>query len=266
MKLNVGRALGEVSEALRRSSGLYLTVALAFNVVPGLLNSLSMPVPQAPGQASALPMLLLTAVLVLAIMGWVAIQRLALLGERVGEAVSRAPLSTARMFGLLLLLAIPASFAIAPFIPAYTSGTPELQAGASSAILMILLILLLPLSRLILTLPILATGSGGVFASIRRSWQLTRGNMWKLYGIVLLAFLLIGLVTYAAEAALGSVLLLLLGQPQPWSVSALLISLSVQLAQLTVTLPLTILIARLYAQAVGAKPTISVPDAGFRED
>lgn len=265
MKLNVGRALGEVSEALRRSSGLYLTVALAFNVIPSLLNSLSMPVPQAPGQASALPMLLLTLVVILAIAGWIAIQRLALLGERVGEAVSRAPLPTARMFGLLLLLAIPASFVIAPFISAYTSGTPEMQAGASSAILMMLIVLLFPLSRLILTLPIIATESGGVFSSIRRSWLLTRGNTWKLYGIVLLALLLVGLVTFAAQAALGSVLLLLLGQPEPWSVSALLISLLVQLAQLTVTLPLTILIARLYAQAVGAEPTVGVPHAGHGE-
>jgi hypothetical protein len=262
MKLDVGRALGEVKQALRQSVGLYLTVALAFNVVPSLLNSLAMPVPPAEGQASAMPFLLLTAVLLLMIAGWVAIQRLSLLGERVGDAVGRAPLPTARMFGLLLLLAIPAAILISPFVPAFQSGAPEVQGAAATAILLILIILLFPMVRLLLTLPIIATEESGVLRAIKRSWRLTRGSTWKLYGLVLLAFFLIGLVTFAAQRALGSVLLLLLGQPEPWSVSALLISLSVQLAQLTVTLPLTILIARLYAQAVEGERVIGVPDAG----
>jgi hypothetical protein len=262
MKLNVGLALGEVKQALRRSIGLYLTVALAFNVVPSLLQSLAMPVPPTPGQSSALPFFLLTAVVLLMIVGWIAIQRLSLLGERVGDAVGRSPVPTARMFGLLLLLAIPAAFLISPFIGAYQSGTPELQGAASTAILLILIILLFPLVRLILTLPIIATEESGVLHAIKRSWRLTRGNTWKLYGLVLLALFLTGLVTVAAQRALGSVLLLLLGQPEPWSVSALLLSLSVQLAQLTVTLPLTILIARLYAQAVEGERVVGVPDAG----
>jgi hypothetical protein len=261
MKLNVGRALGEVGQAMRQSSGLYLTVALAFNVLPSLLTSLAMPTPPS-GQGSPMQMLLLTAVVLLAIAGWVAVQRLSLLGERVGEAVGRSPLPTLRLFGLILLLLIPTAFLMAPFIPSYTSGTPEVQGAAASAIMLILIILLFPLARLILALPIIAAEGGSVLGAIRRSWRLTRRNTWKLYGLIILFLFLLGLITVAAQKALGSVLLLLLGQPEPWSVSALLISLSVQLAQLTVTLPFTILIARLFAQAVEGETMVSVPDAG----
>lgn len=232
---------------MRQSGGLYLTVALAFNVLPSLLTSVAMPVPPSSGQGSPLQMLLLTLVVLLGIAGWVAVQRLSLLGERVGEAVGRSPLPTLRLFGLILLLLIPTAFLVSPFIPAYTSGTPQLQAGAATAMLLILIILLFPLSRLILALPIIAAEGGSVLGAIRRSWRLTRRNTWKLYGLALLFLFLLGLITLVAQQALGSVLLLLLGQPEPWSVSALLISLSVQLAQLIVTLPFTILIARLFS-------------------
>lgn len=254
--------MGEVAQAMRQSGGLYLTIALAFNVLPTVLTGLAMPTPPIEGQGSVVQMMLLTVVVLLGMAGWVAIQRLSLLGERVGEAVARAPLPTARLFGLVLLLLIPVAVLISPFIPTYQAGASDEQAAAATAIMLILLIAMFPLMRLLLALPVLAVERSGVFASIRRSWRLTRGNMFKLFGLALLFLVALGLITQAAQAAIGSVVLLTLGRPEPWSVSALLMSLLVQLAQLVVTLPFTILIARLYAQAVEREANVSVPHAG----
>ena len=263
MKLHLGRALEEVGRAMRQSAGLYLTVALAFGVLPTLVSSLALPNPQtAATQAPLVQFLLLTIVILLGIVGWIAIQRLSLLSESVGQAIARSPVPALKMFGVILLLALPVAFLMAPFFPSYQSSNPQEQAGAATAISLIMMIVLFPFVRFLLSLPIAAVEGGGVLQIMRRSWRLTRGNTWKLYGLALLFLIVLGLVTFVAQRALGSVILLLLGEPRALSVSALLLALSVQLAQLTITLPFTILVARLYAQATGGAVQASVPHAG----
>lgn len=47
--------------------------------------------------------------------------------------------------------------------------------------------------RLILVLPVIAIEGAGPFRAIRRSWELTKGQFWRFFGILLLANLLISM-------------------------------------------------------------------------
>lgn len=263
MKLKVGQALGEVGERMRRDGGKFLTIALAFTLMPTLLVGLRFP--QGPKADDTIWLPLLTVVVILGFVGHAAIQRLTYgTGEQIGQAVRASGRPALRVLAAVVLLFLPVAILLVPFIPGYQSGDPALQGPAATAMMLILLIALFPLSRMLLLQPAAAIEKGSFFGLFRRSWQLTKGNNWKLYGLVLLFLVLLALISTVAQQALGSVVLLAFGQPKAWSVSALLLSLLTQLAQMAVTLPFVMLLARLYAQATGDAPAVAVslPDAG----
>jgi hypothetical protein len=61
------------------------------------------------------------------------------------------------------------------------------------------LFLLLPVvARLTLVAPALVLEDTRVFGAFRRSWQLTRGQTWRLLGLLLLSYVTLGAVVYAA--------------------------------------------------------------------
>ena len=97
---------------------------------------------------------------------------------------------------------------------------------------------------------------------LKRSWHLSRGNWWRLLVAVLLLLLLALLLLLGVGGAFGSVIILLLGRPEQWSVGDLLITLFNQLVSGALTALFVVLIARLYAQlAGGTHEPVSVPHA-----
>ena len=61
--------------------------------------------------------------------------------------------------------------------------------------------------RLSMTFPALVCEKTGPFKSISRSWQLTRGNWWRIFGTLLVIVLLLFVLSIALGLVLGAVLL-----------------------------------------------------------
>jgi len=75
-----------------------------------------------------------------------------------------------------------------------------------------------------------------------------------LYGMFLLFLIAALIVVAATQFVIGSLVIVALGKPQPWSVAALLSGLIVQLSAAILSVFVTVMIARIYAQLAGADP------------
>lgn len=251
-RLSLGRAWTETRAVLARDGRLLWPLGLAFMAFPGLVAGQFVPAsPAAAEEASGGAMLVLLASLLLAFVGQLSIQWLALRpGERVADAIRRATRAMPRLFVALLLVSLPLAFLVAPLLTVATKGGAA-ASGAVLAIGLFMIVSLFLLVRLVLSSPVAAAEGLGPLALLRRSWQLTRGNTLRMYGFLLMFLALLIIVSGAVTAVLGSIIILVAGQPEPWSASAVLVGIVGQLAQLAVAVPFTVMLARLYAQAAG---------------
>jgi len=257
-RFSLGRAWTETRAILARDGRLLWPLGLAFMAFPGLVAGQFVPASPADAEkASGGALLILFASLLLAFIGQLSIQWLALRpGERVADAIGRAARAMPRLFAALMLVVLPLAFLVAPFLTVATKGGTA-AGGAVLAIVFIMIVALFVLVRLLLSSPVSVAERLGPLAMLKRSWQLTRGNTLRLYGFLLLFLAVLVIVSGAVTAVLGSIIILVAGQPEPWSVSAVLVGLVGQLAQLAVAVPFFVMLARLYAQAAGsAAPTV----------
>ena len=111
--------------------------------------------------------------------------------------------------------------------------------------------------RLLPLVVIVATEDVGPVAAIKRAFSLTRGHFWKLLAFMLLATIAFLIVAAAAGAVVGSVISVLFGRPEPWSVSLLLVALVAGLVQAAFITIYTAVLAPITAQL--ARPEASVP-------
>lgn len=272
MRLSIGQAWGETRGVLRRDGSLIATVALALLVLPGTLVGLVAPPTTAGGQAAGWtgPLALVSGLVGLA--GQLAISRIALgppltVGQAIGLGFRRLP-----SFFLSALLWI-APFVLAMVGLLAASGAdltrpdaplPEPSAAISIAVLLLMVVFLFVAVHMLFTTPAAADTRLGPIGLIKRSWSLSRGHGFKLFGLLLLVLLVAFVLVIGLGSAIGAVFLLLLGNPEPLSLSALFISLIQQLLNAVVSVGLAVLIARCYAQLSGRGEgaTVSVPDAG----
>jgi hypothetical protein len=117
--------------------------------------------------------------------------------------------------------------------------------------------------RLILASPVASSEGPGPAGILKRSWALTRGRWLKLFGFLLLFVIALLIALAAVQAVIGSMVALVSGKIEPLSVGALLLSLSTQTVGAIITTLLMIMLARIYAQLVGAEEQAyaSVPHA-----
>jgi hypothetical protein len=85
--------------------------------------------------------------------------------------------------------------------------------------------------RLLPMIVLIASEDIGPIAAVRRAFQLTSGHFWKLLAFMLLATIAFLIVASAAGAVVGSVVSLLVGRPEPWSVSLLLLAITAGVVQ-----------------------------------
>jgi uncharacterized membrane protein len=260
--LSISRAWDDTRATLRRNGRLLLPIAFAFGVLPGTLVGVAIPTVGESALTTPGELLLFSSIIsIISLIGAIAIQRLSLLsGEPVSRAIREGVPRALKMFVTLLIVLVPVSLLLSPLMPALVHENEAVRARASGMILAALLVALIPLSRLLLTLPISAVEKIGPLRSISQSWKLTKKNTFRLFGLNVLTLSAWGLLTWAALTAIGSVVLLVAGQPEPWTLSALLFSLISQLVQSIVAVPFLVLIARLYFQALGDQ-NVSVPHA-----
>ncbi|GAA4011897.1 hypothetical protein GCM10022280_07020 [Sphingomonas swuensis] len=273
MRLSIGQAFSETRGVLTRDGGLITTVALALMVVPGVLAALVEP-PATGGSepGSALGLLSLIAGLI-GFAGQIAICRIAVgpsltVREAIATGFGRLPAFFVSLLLWLMPIVILMGVAMvgAGFDPQNpAASTPEPNLAISLFVMALLVVLFVVSVRMSFGSALAADTRLGPLAIIKRSWQLTRGHWFKLFGLVVIAAILLFVVVIGLGSAIASVVILLLGQPEAMSVSLLIIALSQQLLSAVVLVLLAIVLARCYVQIakVGAVDA-SVPDAGHR--
>lgn len=248
--LSISRVWDETRELLRRDGGAIAAIALALMVLPGTVANMVQP-PAAVGDTPSLAWgsLLQLAALAIGIVGQLAVVQIAL-GRRqsVGQAIATGARRAPAFLGAMLLWIVPLVLAFAPFAVALRANPTAPDPISAAALVLLLPVFLFLAVRLIFTTPVAGAEPVGPLAILKRSWELTRGHWWKLFGALVLFFIAALVAIAAVTSVIGVIVNLLSGQPEPWSVGALVLTLTSQLLSALLTVLLAALLTRLYLQ------------------
>jgi hypothetical protein len=271
-KLSIGDAWSEARGVLARDGGLIATVALALLVLPGVLIGTAAPPNSTLAQGGLAGPLVLLSTLI-GFVGQIAIARIALgppltVGQAIGLGFRRfgfffvAWVLWLLPFVIGIVLVVQAS-GIDPATLGNSAATqPDIPPALSLAMLLLIIGMLVVAARMLLLYAIAAGEPLGPIAMLKRSWQLSRGRALKLFGLLLLIGLGFLVLVLGLGSAIASVILLLFGQPEAWSISALLIALLEGVLSAVVSVFAAVLLARIYAQLSREPASVSVPEAG----
>lgn len=252
-KLSITTAWNETAPFVKRQFGLLFLIAFGLVALPTIILQAAMPA-ATPGQPpeGGSWMLLIIPVIVLGVVGSLTITTLALArATDAREAFSHALRRFAAVLLATLLLGVAAALVALPVavILVLLAGT-----GPGALVLVTLAIVLAFVFvwvRMMLLNPVGAVEPVGPVAILRRSWMLTAGRFWKLLGFLVIMVILFLVVTFAVSAVLGSVIILVAGQPQDGNLTQVLLLLLNGLLNAGFSVVLTVMIARIYAQLAG---------------
>lgn len=252
-KLSITTAWNETAPFVKRQFGLLFLIAFGLVALPTIILQAAMPAapPGQPPEGGSW-MLLVIPVIVLGVVGSLTITTLALArASDAREAFLHALRRFAPVLLATLLLGLAAALVALPVavILVLLAGT-----GAGGLVLVTLAIVLAFVFvwvRMMLLNPVGAVEPIGPVAILRRSWMLTAGRFWKLLGFLVVMVILFVVVTFAVSAVLGSVIILLAGQPQDGNLTQVLLLLLNGLLNAGFSVFLTVMIARIYAQLTG---------------
>lgn len=262
-KVSISRAWDESRGVLGGDGKLLATVALALLVLPGVISDMVTPA----AEKGAFPdpgSWLIVAVLafVIGLVGQLAIITLTL-GSRatVGEAITHGLRRAPFYIAATLIWTLPLALLMYPLIRNLGSTGPS--GGAALGLLVMVPIFLFLFVRMILSPPVATAETGGPLHILKRSWSLTRGNWWRLFGFFIVWAIAAAVVLVAAGALSGLLARMIFGELQPMTIGSLVVSLLTQLAGAALTVILVVMQARLYVQlASPAKPQVAVPTSG----
>jgi uncharacterized membrane protein YfcA len=117
--------------------------------------------------------------------------------------------------------------------------------------------------RMLMSSPVASEEAAGPVRILRRSWELTAGHWWRLFGFMV-AFVAGALVAMlAVNIGVTAVVVPLFGRLDPMSLSALIVGLFDSIIGAAVTVVLAVMLARIYVQLAGGEATrASVPRSG----
>ena len=266
-RLSISAAWDESKVILARDGGLMGAVALALIVLPQVVLA----VVGAPigAEATAVTRAVYFAVLCLGFVAQIALNRLAIgPSTTVKDAMAQGFVRLLPVF--VVVLAVFVVVAVVATIVAMGLGAGGVavmsKAGEPSPALLLVLIVLMVASFAVLQLvfPVAAAETGNPLRLASRSWQLSGGNYWRLFAFVCVIFVGLGVVIIATQLGIGSVVVLLLGPPNPGSMSALIIGLVAGLIQAAFTVVTAAMLARMYLQIAGrSEAQASVPSSGI---
>lgn len=266
-KLSIGQAWDEASAFLKTDSRLVLPVALAAFAAPTAIAGWAHPAGDLAGDGPG-PLLML-AILIVAMIGQMVISGLAIgLPDSVGSLLGRAARRVWGMIAAAVLLFLPLVIIAVVVMGIILSGrgltdpaqlTPEALARSPqfAAFVLVLLIAFLAIAARLVPLSAIAINeSSRPIALLRRSWALTKGNFWRLLGLLMLLMIAALVLSAATTAVVGSVATLIAGEVRPFSLSALLIGLANGVVGAAVTAVSAAMVGRVYVQ-LSADPVAS---------
>ena len=263
-KLSISQAWDETRAILARDGKLIAAVALAMFVLPGIVLNVAapkMPVGQMPSPGRLAVALI---VLLIALVGQLSVVRLALSPHiAVGEAIAHGARRLPSFLGAVLVWSVPL-LAVGSVL--YGLSNPQSANPSVAAALALLALTALAIFvsvRLILLSAVATAESGGPFVLLRRAWELSRGNWWRLFGFLAMLVIAALAAIWAVGAVVGVLARLAFGDLTPLSIGGLIVVIVGQLLSAAISVILLVMIARLYSQRVGmAGAQASVPSSG----
>ncbi|MGI8705522.1 MAG: hypothetical protein ACR2JJ_06990 [Sphingomicrobium sp.] len=267
---SISRAWDETKARIAADGRLMAIVAAALIALPTLVTGVLNP-GRASDDSSLWTVLVLFGAALLAIVGQLAIIRLAIgpsvsVAEAIGHGARRMPFYF--LAGILIVIAM--LIAGLPFLAVlFVAGVPLQGPGAFQSGLAILLgllylaLIIFVAVRMLMASPVASEEAAGPIAILRRSWELTEGHWWRLFGFILM-FLIGAIVALAAiGAAVGVTAVMLFGPLEPMSATALVVAIVDAVVNGAITLLLAVMLARIYLQLSGVDSLdVTVPRTG----
>lgn len=268
--LSISRAWEESKDIFGRDGRLLVAVALALVVLPMVVVGLA--VPSDPEQAGVAGGLLQILVALIAMIGQLALIRLAVgpatsVGAAISHGVRRFPALLGAMLLLLLMIVIvliPVTLVLAAMGAVDVENPTRALTGAAVGVMLLLLVAALAVSvKFLLTAPVASAEAAGPIAILKRSWTLTNGHYWKLLGFLLL-LLIVAIILTAAAGAIGGILGVLISPGlESFSIGSLVLALFTGTAQGAFTILSAVMMARIYIQLSGRESLdVTVPKTG----
>ena len=270
--LSISTAWEETKAILAHDGRLIAAVALALVALPTAVTGLIDP--SGMGDTSAplwMDVIILIASLA-ALAGQLALIRLALgpsitVGAAIAHGLRRMPiylLSAILIVVALMVLAIPFGVALVALGVPLDSKTLPATPGVIALLLLYAAVVFFIGIRMLMSAPVASAEHAGPIAIIRRSWALTSGYWWHLFGFVILFFIGAIVILLAVGAASGVLAGLFLGPVDPMSASALLVALVQAIANAAITGLFAVMLARIFVQLAGSgEVQAGVPSSGI---
>jgi hypothetical protein len=262
MALSIGKAWDETRGIIGRDGKLLTIVAAAMLVLPTALVTMVTP-PQGMGEqpepTTGVQLLNIAMALVMQV-GSLAVTAVALKsGTTVGDAIATGARKLLPALGAALLFIVPMIILLAVLLwtvvgvalePNLQSSLTAEQLGGTGALLLLawMCVLVFFAVRFITASPVTVAESNNPVAILKRSWSLTSGHFWKLLGFVVLLGIAALLALLAAGVVFGMIVLLLFGQPEAMSMSALFLGLLTGMVQAVLVVVFATMVARIYTQ------------------
>jgi hypothetical protein len=263
--LSLSQAWDDTKAIITRDGRLFASVALALVALPAAIDGLVSPRgmdASAPWWVDAVGVV----VTLIALAGQLALIRLALgpsitVGGAIAHGVRRMPIYL--LAAILILIAM--FIAAMPFavvltlsgVPLPASGGPASPPVVVAAMLYLALICFVAV-RMLMSAPVASAEPAWPLAIVRRSWELTAGNWWRLFAFFALFLIAAIALVGGLGAATGVVVRLLIGPITPLSTAALVVALIQALFNTVVTTCLAVMLARIYVQLSARKDVAEV--------
>lgn len=259
--LSISKAWEETRDIVRRDGRLLAILSLALIGLPSLVLAVTMPQDRAAMEVRPVgeTVAFLVAALI-ALLGQLALARMALQPSiSVGGAISHG---LSRMLPLMGA-AILATFAIfALCIPlvgvAAAMGVSQGAASAGALPAAVIVVMLATIAaaiylavRLLLMTPVAAAERISSIAILARSWDLTRGHFWRLLGFIVMVLCALVLVSLAVALVVGSLVIMMFGAVEPFSLAALIVGLVQAILSAAFTALFVVMAIRIYVQLSG---------------
>lgn len=271
--LSISKAWDETRAVIAHDSRLLTSLALALVALPAAITALINPRGMTDASTPFWVDLVVLVASLVVLAGQLALIRMALgpaitVASAIQHGFRRMPVYLVTAIILICLLLVAAIPFVLVLIVAGVRMESEAQLAASPAfwaVAMLYFVFLCWIGVRMLMSSAVASGEPvGSLAIIRRSWELTAGHFWRLFGFLLLFFIAAGIAVVSLGSVVGLLVTQFLGPIEPMTVSALAVALVQALAQAVMTTLLAVMLARIYVQLAGrTAPEVSVPTSGI---
>jgi hypothetical protein len=267
-RLSITTAWNETASFVKQEAGPLFLISFALMALPAIILQALLPrviVPTGNGGAGLAStfsypqmgwlLLLIIPVFLLSLWGNLTINILALRREAViGAAFGRASGRILPLLGAGLLLTLGGVLLALPIVFLFAGAAASGGGGLGAGILVFIvvwLVFVFVAIRLMLITPVAAGETGGPIAIIKRSWELSSGHFWKLFGFFLLLMLVMLVVMMAIGALAGILIYFLAGPPEPGSIASFANLLVAGIIQAVFGAYFAVMLARIYEQLAG---------------